>query len=129
MKKALEVANLPRGLKCTLFNNGSDFPRTDGLLDELRRLVAAYPEDNAVRERLVKAYMTSIEFAIEVRDTTRSVAMAEALVPLREAVLSLPDLVPEFRKALADAIDISIEQHNIDAEQRLTAARKAIFGE
>ncbi|MDQ7013997.1 MAG: hypothetical protein Q9O74_08900, partial [Planctomycetota bacterium] len=65
-----------------------------GLLGELRELAEAHPEDGAVREHLAKAYGASIRNPTKAKNAVRAADMAEALVPLREAVHSQPGMVP-----------------------------------
>ena len=120
---------LASGLFNAIADSGTDFARANGLLDELRKLAEAHPEDREIREPLAMAYGASIHIAVVAGDAARAAAMAEALVPLADAVHSQPDIEDLFREAFSDALDLAAERGDAEAERRLMAARRAIFGE
>jgi len=134
---------LAMALKNTITDNRSDFRRADGLLGELRTLAGVDPkgtltpalsqrereENVTVRKLLAMAYGVSIRHATAAGDVGRAAEMAEALVPLREAVLSQPGMMPVFKQAFEAAVGLAVERGDVDAERRLRAAREAIFGE
>jgi hypothetical protein len=67
--------------------------------------------------------------ALEAGDLTRAVTHAEALVPLREALLAQADIVPLVAKNFTFALEAARILNDTDALVRLETARRAIFGE
>ena len=120
---------LASGLGHAINYSGPDFARADGLLAELRALAVNSPREGAIRASLARSYVWLVEDATQAGDVERAADMAEALVPLREAVLSQPDMMPVFQQAFSAALELAIEQNNAEVGRRLTTASKALFGE
>ncbi|MFG0243579.1 MAG: hypothetical protein ACF8R9_12405 [Phycisphaerales bacterium JB054] len=120
---------LAMGLNNAIVNSDADPARADRLLGELRTLAGKHAEHAAVREPLATASLVSIVHATGASDPLRATEFAEAMVPLRDAVLSQTALLGAFRGVFADAIELAGSEGDTESERRLRAASDAIFGE
>ncbi len=126
----------------TYDKQSNDTAYADKVLAALTNLTVNDSEERDLCEILAKGYGAALHRAAAAGDAARAADMAEALVPLREAVCSQPDMMPLFKQAFEAAIDLAIEQDNAEAgapshgsesratgaRQRLIAASKALFG-
>ncbi len=118
---------LAKGLVNAVDNSGSNFVRADVLLGELRTLAEKHPDDAAVREWLANAYGASVDKAAWAGDAERTVAMAEAMVPLRDVLLSRRDQRLLFMETFSHAFNLVFMTDRLDLQRRLRAAFETLF--